>query len=169
MCNYSLHNVASRSAKIGDQLVTTEFAYAVTRGFASFDDPMTAVCLSPGTELVFDSSPRYSRPFTRWLPAARPGKLASKFARFRLINMDRREAHHDALEFAHGATVLLTRLCPGQRATVLQLPRGPQKMTPTDKQKRLVEETNLVPAGWSAGAKSAGAWRKESSECANIA
>jgi hypothetical protein len=30
--------------------------------------------------------------------------------------------HHDALEFLDGQVVLLTRLCEGQRATVLQLP-----------------------------------------------
>jgi hypothetical protein len=32
--------------------------------------------------------------------------------------------HHDALEFPDGQVVLLTRLCVGQRATVLQLPAG---------------------------------------------
>ena len=30
--------------------------------------------------------------------------------------------HHDALEFPDGQVLLLTRLCVGQRATVLQLP-----------------------------------------------
>jgi hypothetical protein len=30
--------------------------------------------------------------------------------------------HHDALEFPDGQVVLLTRLCVGQRVTVLQLP-----------------------------------------------
>jgi hypothetical protein len=33
-------------------------------------------------------------------------------------------AHHDALEFPDGQLVLVTRLCAGQRATVLQLPAG---------------------------------------------
>jgi hypothetical protein len=33
-------------------------------------------------------------------------------------------AHHDALEFSDGQVVLVTRLCAGQRATVLQLPAG---------------------------------------------
>ena len=32
--------------------------------------------------------------------------------------------HHDALEFANGEIILLTRLAEGQRATVLQLPHG---------------------------------------------
>jgi hypothetical protein len=33
--------------------------------------------------------------------------------------------HHDALEFASGEIVLLTKLLRGQRATVLQLPAMP--------------------------------------------
>jgi hypothetical protein len=36
--------------------------------------------------------------------------------------MDNPYEHHDALEFPSGQVVLLTRLCEGQRATVLQLP-----------------------------------------------
>jgi hypothetical protein len=38
------------------------------------------------------------------------------------INMDVPTIHHDALEFPDGQVVLLTRLCAGQHATVLQLP-----------------------------------------------
>ena len=144
MCDYSLHNVASRSAKIGDKLVTTEFANTVTRGFASVDEPAVAVCLCAGTELVFDIAPEYWRPFTRWLPRKRPSKLASNVARFRPTNLDRRDTHHDALEFPDGTTVLLTRLCPGQRATVLQQPAYRQKATPTGKQHRLVDAADLA-------------------------
>jgi len=119
MCDYSLHYVASRSAKVGDKLVTTEFANTLTRGFASIDEPTVAVCLRSGTELVFDREPDYW-PASRWLP--RTTKLASRVALFRQINGDRRDMHHDALEFSDGTIVLLTDLCPGQRATVLQLP-----------------------------------------------
>jgi hypothetical protein len=36
--------------------------------------------------------------------------------------MDRPDSHHDALEFPNGKIVLVTRLCLGQKATVLQLP-----------------------------------------------
>jgi hypothetical protein len=43
--------------------------------------------------------------------------------------MEARHMHHDALEFANGQIVLLTRLVPGQRATVLQLPAKPQEAT----------------------------------------
>jgi len=43
-------------------------------------------------------------------------------ARFRQVYMDKPHMHHDALEFPNGEFVLLTRLCEGQFATVLQLP-----------------------------------------------
>jgi hypothetical protein len=49
-------------------------------------------------------------------------KIGQRLARFRQINMDNPNIHHDALEFSDGQVVLLTRLCVGQRATVLQLP-----------------------------------------------
>lgn len=138
MCDYSLHSVASRPANIGERLVTTQFAKTATRGFASVHDAATAVCLQPGTELVFDNAPEYWRPFTRWLPRARPSKLASNVARFRQTNLDRGDTHHDALEFADGMTVLVTRLCPGQRATVLQLPADLRK-TSQASERRMVE------------------------------
>jgi hypothetical protein len=38
--------------------------------------------------------------------------------------MDNAVTHHDALEFPDGLVVLVTRLCEGQQATVLQLPAG---------------------------------------------
>ena len=43
-------------------------------------------------------------------------------ARFRDIDPLDPYAHHDALEFPDGLVVPLTRLVPGQRASVLQLP-----------------------------------------------
>jgi len=46
-------------------------------------------------------------------------------------------AHHDALEFPDGRTVLLTHLCEGQEATVLQLPAQPSTATEADAQKRV--------------------------------
>jgi hypothetical protein len=49
-------------------------------------------------------------------------KIGQRLARFRQVNMDNPVAHHDALEFPDGQVVLVTRLCAGQRATVLQLP-----------------------------------------------
>jgi hypothetical protein len=38
--------------------------------------------------------------------------------------------HHDALEFPDGQVVLVTRLCEGQHATVLQLPAGARPASP---------------------------------------
>jgi hypothetical protein len=51
-------------------------------------------------------------------------KLRENVARFRQINLDNAYEHHDALEFPSGEVALLTRLCVGQRATVIQLPAG---------------------------------------------
>src|SRR5215468_108561 len=38
MCDYSLHLVASRPAKVGDKLVTTKFQNSMTRGFAAIEE-----------------------------------------------------------------------------------------------------------------------------------
>ena len=46
-------------------------------------------------------------------------------------------AHHDALEFADGRSVLLTLLCEGQQATVLQLPARPKTSEEAADQKRV--------------------------------
>ena len=54
MCDFSLEHLASRPAKVGDQLVTTKFGGAYTTGFCSVGDPSLAVCIKPGTELAFE-------------------------------------------------------------------------------------------------------------------
>ena len=56
MCDYSLHNVATRPARIEDKLVTTKFSNSITRGFAAIGEPHVAVCLLPGTEIAFDEN-----------------------------------------------------------------------------------------------------------------
>jgi hypothetical protein len=120
MCDYSLHNVVSRPAKVGDKLVTTRFCDSITRGFATVDEPNVAVCLLPGTEVAFENDVRCEHMFA---PALLPTKkIDHKVARFRQVNKDRPAVHHDALEFPDGQLVLVTRLCEGQKATVLQLP-----------------------------------------------
>ncbi len=58
MCDYSLHNVQSRPAKVGDRLTTRDFGTG-TRGFAASEDPRIAVCLRPGTELSFADDLRH--------------------------------------------------------------------------------------------------------------
>ncbi|MGO9845375.1 MAG: hypothetical protein ACLPKT_01880 [Methylocella sp.] len=118
MCDYSLHLVASRPAKVGDTLIATDFARSITRGFAAVGQPDVAVCLMPGTELAFASDVEYDRAFSLFGKA----RVEHKVARFRQINVHDPNVHHDALEFPGGQIVLVTRLTPGQRATVLQMP-----------------------------------------------
>ncbi len=120
MCDYSLHNVASRPAQIEDKLVTTRFNNSVTRGFAAAGEPSVAVCLLPGTEIAFDQNVECEPSFGSGFFANK--KIGQRLARFRQINMENPATHHDALEFPDGQVVLVTRLCEGQRATVLQLP-----------------------------------------------
>jgi hypothetical protein len=120
MCDYSLHHVATRPAKVEDKLVTTKFNNSITRGFAAVGEPHVAVCLLPGTELAFEQNVECEPSFgIGILPNKKTGQ---RLARFRQINMDNAVTHHDALEFPDGQVVLLTRLCEGQRATVLQMP-----------------------------------------------
>jgi hypothetical protein len=116
MCDFSLEHLASRPAKVGDQLVTTKFGGMYTTGFCAVGEPNLAVCVKPGTELAFE---REIECESLWRPKARVG---SQVARFRRVNEDRQCVHHDALELPSGKVVLLTRLLVGQRATVLQLP-----------------------------------------------
>ncbi len=63
MCDYSLHSVASRPAKVGDKLVVTDFAKSITHGFAAVGEPDVAVCLLPGTEVAFEDDVQYDRAF----------------------------------------------------------------------------------------------------------
>jgi hypothetical protein len=118
MCDYSLHNVATRPAKVGDRLVSTHFANSLTRGFAAIGEPNVAVCLPPGTELAFDAGVQFDAAIGL-LPSK---KLGENVARFRYVDNGYPGAYRDALEFPSGKIVLLTRLCEGQQATVLQLP-----------------------------------------------
>ena len=116
MCDYSLHNVKSRPAKVGDKLTTRNFGTG-TRGFAASEDVGVAVCVLPGTELSFANE---VRGFSPW-PWKR-NVIGHKTAIFRQVNPDDPRTHHDALEFPDGQIVLLTSLIQGQQATVLQLP-----------------------------------------------
>lgn len=128
MCDYSLHLVASRTAEIGDKLVTTDFARSITRGFSAIGEPDVAVCLLPGTEIAFQDDVRYDRAFSLFGKA----RVEHKVARFRQVNMADPHVHHDALEFPGGQVVLLTRLVPGQSAVVLQLPASGQESRAKD-------------------------------------
>ena len=140
MCDYSLHLVASRPAKVGDKLVTTKFNNSLTGGFAAVEEPTVAVCLLPGTEVAFETEVECEHVF-KWgracIKVFRSQKLISeKVARFRQINLEQPNVHHDALEFPDGQVVKLTRLCEGQHATVLQLPASPRATNEAEQQKR---------------------------------
>jgi hypothetical protein len=133
MCDYSLHLVASRPAKVGDRLVSTKFDNSMTRGFAAVGEPDVAVCLLPGTEVAFENEVECQNRFGSLFPNRR---LPEKVAQFRQVHVDKPNVHHDALEFPDGQIVLLTRLCPGQRATVLQLPISQPVASAAQQQKR---------------------------------
>ena len=121
MCDYSLHNVKSRAARVGDKLTTRNFGTG-TRGFAAQEDGTMAVCVLPGTELAFAKA-----------VSCRPrGSLGWKArtvnhttAIFREINKHNPHTHHDALEFPDGQVALLTDLFESQEATVLSFRRNP--------------------------------------------
>jgi hypothetical protein len=132
VCDYSLQNVKSRPAAVGDKLVTRNFGTG-TRGFATPERPETAVCLLPGTEIAFPHGIAITqRSFFGW--PRRSVRYAT--AIFRQVNKQSPATHHDAVEFPDGHTVLLTRLPEGQVATVLQLPPEPLTDAEATEQRR---------------------------------
>ena len=116
MCDYSLHAVASRPAKVGETLISTTFQGTSTRGFASENERGVAVCMLPGTELAFAENVRY---FHRWIWTR---TIPYRVGKFGAIEPDVPNRHHDAIEFPDGSRVPVTELCEGQRVSVLQLP-----------------------------------------------
>jgi hypothetical protein len=137
MCDYSLHAVATRPAKVAETLVSTNFSTGGTRGFASPDDPKVAVCLRPGTEIAFENDVQTGGMMFR-------KSIGVRLARFRQIDLNKPYQHHDALEFSNGAIVLVTDLTAGQRATVLQLPASPLEERPQASQPAARYETANV-------------------------
>jgi hypothetical protein len=134
MCDYSLQNVRSRPASVGDKLTTRDFG-AGTRGFSDAEDAGLAVCVLPGTELAFASD--VSLISTGFLPW-RANVINHRTAIFRQINKGKKATHHDALEFPDGRIVLLTMLRESQMSTVLQLPARPKTDAEAEAQHRQV-------------------------------
>ena len=134
MCDFSLKAVKSRPAQVGDKLKTHNFGTGTSGFTEATNTDNVAVCLLPGTEIAFDEVCESSGWAGMW-SATKHGKVAI----FRQINKDSECAHHDALEFPedNGKTVLLTRLCEFQCATVLQLPAEPKNEQEAQDQKRL--------------------------------
>lgn len=141
MCDYSLHAVRSRAARVGDRLIATGFPGTETRGFAAVGEPGVAVCLLPGTELVFEREIETVHAFARLLPSFGFGMEGEQLARFRRVAPRQPHAHHDALELANGRGVLVTRLREGQRATVLQLPANSRFGKADEGHHQLADET----------------------------
>ena len=134
MCDFSLHQVKSRPAKVGDKLRTVNFNTG-TRGFAAPEDSTTAVCVLPGTELAFSEEVKCAPAafgFSSWRKT-----VNFRTAIFRQVNKDVPRVHHDALEFPDGTYVLLTELREGQEATVLQLPAQPATAAEAEAQQRV--------------------------------
>jgi hypothetical protein len=85
-----------------------------------------AVCLLPGTEIAFEQEvERHYAPLQTFFFKKSRWNTGQKLGRFRQIDLDKPNTHHDAIELPDGRVVLLTHLRAGQRATVLQLPARP--------------------------------------------
>ena len=134
MCDYSLHAIASRPARVGEELVSTPFRGSATLGFASPAEKNVAVCLLPGTELAFETNVRYRG---RWFKSRSVDFDVAKFCK---IASEVLCQHHDALAFPDGSTVFVNSLVQGQRARVLQLP-----VAECDLQSKSVKELPPVP------------------------
>ena len=90
-----------------------------------------AVCLLPGTELAFETPLKYQ------IALMFRTNTNHTVAIFRQVNEGAPHIHHDALEFPDGEIVLLTRLCEGQKATVLTLPTQPKTAAEAEAQQRV--------------------------------
>jgi hypothetical protein len=134
MCDFSLQSVRSRSAAIGDKLVSHNFGTGTSGFIASAGPSDVAVCILPGTELAFAAGKVGLRAHG---VLGRRTEYAHDTAIFRQINKDKAAAHHDALEFPDGRIVLLTLLEAGQEASVLQLPAAPKDDAERANQKRV--------------------------------
>ena len=134
MCDYSLHHVASRPAKVGDQLTTRELRYrhAWVR--------CRGGCLRCGMRAARDRTGlcQTGRICNGRSVGLGPEAFENRMAIFRQVNKERAAAHHDALEFPDGTVILLTRLLEGQEAVVLQLPAQPTTASEAEAQKHVV-------------------------------
>jgi hypothetical protein len=61
------------------------------------------------------------------------------------VNQACKTMHHDALELPNGQIVLLTRLCEGQIATVIQLPASAFEYAATEHEVSGVAPARLTP------------------------
>src|SRR2546423_14916052 len=116
MCDFSLHNVKLRPAKVGDKLTTHNFN-AGTCGFAAPEDSTTAVCILPGTELAFSAEVICaSFRLSGWRT------ISSRTAVFLQNYKDVPPGDNHALEISECAFCFLTVLAEGEQAMVVPPP-----------------------------------------------
>jgi len=139
MCDYSLQAVKNRAATVGEKLVTTQFPNASTKGFSGVNDPETAVCVLPGTEIAFDETIKTGTGY--WMTIGDVKNTGQFVGIFRQLHKDCATQHHDALELPGGETVMLHNLVTGQKATVLQLPATPKT------EQEVLDQTRLEVVG----------------------
>jgi hypothetical protein len=138
MCDYSLGGIPNRLAIEGDRLVVKAFRTG-TIGLASIEDveraqcaaqskktlwqrlkllctaklgDVPAICVPPGALLILRDIPSEMKD--------QFGLRESEIVEFTQTSMDA-DRHRDALRFPGGQEVLLQRLKPGLRVTVLSL------------------------------------------------
>lgn len=138
MCDYSLGGIPNRLAVEGDRLVVRAFRTG-TIGLASVEDveraqcaaqskktlwqrlkllctadlsDVPAICVPPGALLILRDVPREMQD--------QFGLRESEIVEFSQTGMDANR-HRDAFRFPRGQEVLLQRLKPGLRVTVLSL------------------------------------------------
>ena len=126
MCDFSLHAVRSRPAKVGDGLTTRMFN-AGTTGFCAPEDEGMAVCLLPGTELSFDDQVRRANNWP-W-----NGLIRYKTAIFRQIN-EARTVHKSRRAGVPQRSTRAADATNGRAAggTVLQLSAAPESVKPKE-------------------------------------
>ena len=149
MCEYSLHNVRSRPAKVGDKLTTRDFGTG-TRGFAASEDANLAVCVLPEARCPCWRGCVLTR---RTVGLAREGHQAQD----RHLSANQQKTGGGPVKCAgicrDGQIVALTFLCEGQQATVLQLPAEPKtvvELRPSGGQHTRADPGNMVKHGRSA-------------------
>ena len=116
MCDYSLHAVADAACPSRRDADLHDIPRYIDPRLCVGTRAAVAVCMLPGTELAFAEDVKYDN---RWIWTRTTDCRVGKFNQIDPHVSDR---HHDAIEFPDGSHVLVTQLCEGQRATVLQLP-----------------------------------------------
>jgi hypothetical protein len=115
MCDYSLEAYRSRPAREGEQYVTHRFSSG-TVGFIAPGDATTAVCMAYDTKLMLEDIPESTRTTL--------GIAANEVVTFARLDSD---FFQDGVRFANGAQILLQRLGPGVKASVVDALVAPQK------------------------------------------